>query len=181
LHFIEGPNGAGKSTLLAVLATVLRPTAGRVTYEPVGSDLRQVRQHLGWLAHDSHCYRDLTPRENISFAAEVYGLDANLAYERVRERVDLHAFENQPLGTLSRGQRQKTALARALVHEPSVLLLDEPFTGLDGVGQARLEAILEEERARGTIVILVSHASAIQQKLGGRLLRLERGRVAESP
>src|SRR5688572_7105281 len=146
LTFLEGPNGAGKSTLLAVIGTVLKPTAGTVTYEPVGSDPMLVRRHLGWVAHDSHCYPELTARENVELAARAHGVEVRTAWERVAERVAATALADRRVGTLSRGQRQRVALARALVHDPSVLLLDEPWTGLDRASSELLERVVLEHR-----------------------------------
>jgi ABC-type multidrug transport system ATPase subunit len=175
---LEGANGAGKSTLLAVLATVLKPTLGRVIYEPVGEDLELVRAELGWVSHESLCYRELTGRENVELAARLYGVSEAGAWERARDRVDAAAFGDRPLSALSRGQRQRIALARALVHEPSVLLLDEPWAGLDGKSSELLERALVTERERGTLVVVSSHAPEQAERLGARRVRLAGGRIA---
>jgi ABC-type multidrug transport system ATPase subunit len=175
---LEGANGAGKSTLLAVLATVLRPTLGRVIYDPVGEDLELVRAELGWVAHESLCYRELTGRENVELAARLYGVSEAGAWERARDRVDAQAFGDRPVSALSRGQRQRIALARALVHEPSVLLLDEPWAGLDGKSSELLERALVAERERGTLVVVSSHAPEQAERLGARRVRLAGGRIA---
>jgi len=180
ITLLEGPNGAGKSTLLAVIGTVLRPSSGEVVYAPLGSDHERVRAHLGWVSHDSHCYRELSVRENLSFAARVHGLDPSAAWERVRARVDIAHLAERPLGTLSRGQRQRVALARALLHSPSVLLLDEPWTGLDRRSAEQLEAVLFAERTRGTLIVVVSHGEGIAERLGARQVRIEGGRVVAS-
>ena len=174
---LEGPNGAGKSTLLAVLATVIRPTFGRVSYDPVGDDVDQVRPELGWVAHESLLYRELSGRENVEFAARLYGVDDASGIERAWKRVEAGAFIDRRVGTLSRGQRQRVALARALVHSPSVLLLDEPWTGLDAASAALLERELMTERERGTLVVVVTHAADQAERIGARRLRLEAGRV----
>ena len=177
IHFVQGANGAGKSTLLNILATVCRPTLGHVNFVPFGDDYARVRQHLGWVAHDSHCYRDLTARENVVLTATFYGIDETAAWERVADRVGAREFEAQVVGTLSRGQRQRVALARVLAHQPSLLLLDEPMSGLDQVSQGVTEQLLVEEAGRGTIVVVVTHQSELAQKLRGRLIQLDRGRV----
>ena len=174
---LEGPNGAGKSTLLAVLATVIRPTFGRVAYDPLGDDVEAVRPELGWVAHESLLYRELTGRENVEFAARLYGVDDASACERAWTRVEAGAFLDRRVATLSRGQRQRVALARALVHTPSVLLLDEPWTGLDAASAALLERELVAERDRGTLVVVVTHAADQAERIGARRLRLEAGRV----
>jgi ABC-type multidrug transport system ATPase subunit len=177
---LEGENGAGKSTLLAVLATVLRPTLGRVIYEPLGEDLDVVRPELGWVSHESLCYRELSGRENVELAARAYGVDMAGAWERARDRVDARAFGDRPLRTLSRGQRQRIALARALVHDPSVLLLDEPWAGLDAKSSDLLERTLVAERERGTLVIVSSHAADQAERLGARRVRLAGGRLVSA-
>jgi heme exporter protein A len=174
---LEGPNGAGKSTLLAVLATVIRPTFGRVTYEPFGDDVEAARPELGWVAHESLLYRELTGRENVELAARIYGVEDGDACGRACSRVEAGAFADRRVGTLSRGQRQRIALARALVHGPSVLLLDEPWTGLDAASAALLERELVAERERGTLVVVVTHAADQAERLRARRVRLEGGRI----
>jgi len=178
LTFLEGPNGAGKSTLLAIVGTVLRPSAGSVWYEPFGDDQAQARRHIGWVAHESHCYRELSGRRNVELVAQIHGvLNAPMQVERVVERVGAEAFADRPVGTLSRGQRQRIALARSLVHDPGVLLLDEPWTGLDVASVDRLEAVIREEVARGSLVVAVTHGPGTAERLGARRLRIEGGRV----
>lgn len=174
---LEGENGAGKSTLLAILATVLKPTLGRVIYDPLGDDVDAVRPELGWVAHESLCYRELTGRENVQLAARTYGVPVDGAWERARDRVDAKAFGDRPLRTLSRGQRQRIALARALVHEPSVLLLDEPWGGLDARSSELLERTLVAERDRGTLVVASTHAVDQAARLGARRVRILGGRI----
>lgn len=178
LTFLEGPNGAGKSTLLAIIGTVLRPTSGTVWYEPFGDAADQARRHIGWVAHESHCYRELTGRRNIELVAQLHGLlDGKANVEHVIARVGAEAFAERPVGTLSRGQRQRIALARALVHQPGVLLLDEPWTGLDVASVERLETVIREEVAQGSLVIAVTHGAGTAERLGARRLRVEAGRV----
>ncbi len=179
LTFLEGPNGAGKSTLLAVLGTVLRPTSGSVEYEPIGADVMEVRRHLGWVAHDSHCYRQLTARENVELAARAQGMPSLGVWERVAPRVAAESLASRAVGALSRGQRQRIALARALVHNPSVLLLDEPWSGLDRASSELLERAVLEERDRGALVVVVSHEPGLADRLSARRVRLENGRVSQ--
>ncbi|HVW26377.1 MAG TPA: ABC transporter ATP-binding protein [Polyangiaceae bacterium] len=175
--FVEGPNGAGKSTLLGVIGTTLAPTSGSVRYEPVGDSVAEVRRELGWLSHDVRMYRELTGRENIELTARLHGEDAKEAFSAVARRLGLDEFADQPVATLSRGQRQRVALARVLVHRPSLLLLDEPLTGLDVDSANRLATVIAEERSSGTIVVVVSHTEGFPERVGGRRLRLERGRI----
>ncbi len=181
LTFLEGPNGAGKSTLLAIIGTVLRPTSGTVSYAPFGTDVEQARRSMGWVAHDSHCYRELSGRSNVELVARIHGLrDAPACVERVIARVGGEAFAERPVGTLSRGQRQRIALARALVHSPGVLLLDEPWTGLDLASVDRLEAVIREEVAGGSLVVAVTHDPGTADRLGGRRVRIEQGRIVSA-
>lgn len=180
LVFLEGPNGAGKSTLLAVVGTVLTPSSGTVSYAPVGDDRLAAREQIGWVAHDSHCYRELTGRQNVELAARLRGVEPKAAWERACERVGAASFGDRRVATLSRGQRQRIALARALVHRPAILLLDEPFSGLDPASSERLEQVLSEERDRGAIVVVVNHAPGLAAKLSARTVRIEGGRVVKS-
>lgn len=177
LTLIEGANGSGKSTLLGVIGTSIRPTAGRVTYEPLPDDLTAVRAELGWVSHETLAYPDLTGRQNVELVARLHGLDAVSAWSRAEERFELGAFAQRPIRTCSRGQRQRIALARALLHEPSLVLLDEPTAGLDKSGVARLVRIIEEEVARGAGVAVVSHEPEVFQDLARARIVLERGRV----
>jgi ABC-type multidrug transport system ATPase subunit len=178
ITFVQGPNGAGKSTLMSIVGTILKPSKGKVIYAPYGGSRELARRHIGWVAHDSHCYAELTGRENVELAARLYGLDPKPAWQQVCARVQAQRFGDQAVGTLSRGQRQRIALARALVHTPSVLLLDEPLTGLDHASVERMETILVEERERGTIVIVISHTQGMAERMQGRRIYMQQGRIA---
>lgn len=180
ISFLQGPNGAGKSTLMSIIGTALRPTAGSVRYVPLGEDRHEARAHIGWVAHDSSCYPDLSGRENVQLAARFFGIEPQHAWGEVGPRVGAGAFAERPVRTLSRGQKQRISLARALVHRPSLLLLDEPSAGLDAASLERLEQIVVEERDRGAIVIVVSHSAGMAERLAGKVVRLERGRIVES-
>jgi heme exporter protein A len=137
----------------------------------------EARRHIGWVGHDSHCYAELSGRENVEFAARIHGIDPKPAWAAVCERVQADRFADQAVSTLSRGQRQRIALARALVHGPSVLLLDEPLTGLDAASAQRMERILIEERERGTIVIVINHTAGMAERLQGRKILMQQGRI----
>ncbi|MEZ4297889.1 MAG: ABC transporter ATP-binding protein [Polyangiaceae bacterium] len=179
MTLVEGANGSGKSTLLGILGTLVRPTAGRVEYAPFGTDRQRVRRHIGWLSHETLAYPDLSGRQNIELYARLCGLSIGASWARVAERFELGAFVDRPLRTCSRGQKQRVALARALVHEPQVVLLDEPTTGLDKAGVARLLAIVDQELARGAMLLVVSHEPELFRERAGARLVLERGRVKE--
>jgi ABC-type multidrug transport system ATPase subunit len=177
LTLIEGANGSGKSTLLGILGTVIRPTSGAVSYEPLGDDAGMARGTIGWLSHESLAYPDLSGRQNVELAAAFHGLDAHEAWRQAEERFELGNFARRPLRTCSRGQRQRIALARALVHHPSLVLLDEPTTGLDRAGVARLLTVVDAEVARGAAVVVVSHEPEVFRARAAARLVLERGRV----
>jgi heme exporter protein A len=180
ITLIEGANGSGKSTLLGIIGTVIKATSGTVVYEPLGEDAAAVRATVGWLSHETLAYPDLTGRRNIELAARVHGLAPGEAWERARVRFELGTFAERPLRTCSRGQRQRIALARALVHEPSLVLLDEPTTGLDKAGVGRLLDVVDEEVKRGAVVVVVSHEPEVfRGRISARVV-LERGRVIAS-
>jgi heme exporter protein A len=156
-----GHNGAGKTTLIGVVSTLVRPSSGTVSYRAgsaalVGAD---VRREIGLLAHQSLCYGELTAIENLELTAGLYGVDGSAgAIAAVLDRVGLEArARTRAARTYSRGMAQRLALARALLTRPSLLLLDEPFTGLDRDGALALGAQLGELRAAGAIVVVVTH------------------------
>ena len=156
---VAGPNGAGKTTLLRLLAGLLRPTAGDVLIH--GRSLRNdhaARRSIGFLSHHSLLYDDLTVLENLAFAARLYGLDRPTETARAAlEAAGLSARAGDSPARLSRGLLQRAALARALLHRPSVLLLDEPFTALDEPSAAGLRETLRGILAEGGAMVLVTH------------------------
>jgi ABC-type multidrug transport system ATPase subunit len=175
---LVGPNGAGKTTLLKALATLVRPSAGQLTL--LGLDgLRQataIRRQLGVVAHETYLYRDLTAAENLTLFGRLYGVDS--LPRQVADglaRVGLAALGDRRVSTLSRGQQQRLALARALLHAPALLLLDEPDTGLDEAGQALLADVV---RTSAPTVLLATHALDRALALADRVVLLSRGRVA---
>ncbi len=156
-----GPNGAGKSTLLRLLATLIRPTAGRLRLfgaDAWSSDAAALRRRIGFLSHQTFLYEHLTGLENLLFYARLYALPdpAGAALESI-SAVRLEHRRDDRVGSYSRGMQQRLAIARALLHGPDVLLLDEPFTGLDRPSCSRLEATLQEERRAGRTFILATH------------------------
>ena len=176
-----GPNGAGKSTLVGILSTLMRPTAGAVRYggRPHDEAARVLRGDIGLVAHDSFLYGDLNARENLVLWGRLYGvLEPARRAEALLERVGLTAAAARVVRTYSRGMQQRLAVARALLHEPRLLLLDEPFTGLDAGATATLEAIITEERDAGTIVLLITHDLEIAGGLCDHLAILRGGVIA---
>jgi heme exporter protein A len=173
---VVGPNGSGKSTLLSIVGTLSRATSGEVDHGGLGKG-RAVRAKMGWLGHDSLAYADLTGRENIALAARLFGIDPTQAFASADERFELGAFVDRPVRTYSRGQRQRIALARALVHRPRLLLLDEPTTGLDAWAAERVARVVREEAKGGAVVVIVTHDGAFADTVADTKLALERGRV----
>jgi ABC-type multidrug transport system ATPase subunit len=175
-----GPNGSGKSTLLAILSTLMTPSAGEVLYGGIGARERGVdlRARLGVLSHDLHLYSELTARENLAFFASLYGVpDAEAAISRALEHARLTARAEDVIQGFSRGMRQRLALERALLHAPRLLLLDEPFTGLDDVSTQALIARLVELRTQGCITLLATHDLDIAETILDRAVVLDEGRV----
>jgi heme exporter protein A len=177
---IEGPNGAGKSTLLDILSLLSRPTRGSLHFGKYEAwrERPRLRRTLGVLAHAAMLYPDLTGRENLSLFARMYEVAARRVDE-LGERFETTGFWDRPTRTYSRGQLQRVALARALLHEPRLILLDEPSTGLDVRANERLVEAVSVERARGAIIVLVTHDSALVERLADVRVRLARGRLDE--
>jgi heme exporter protein A len=179
---IEGPNGSGKSTLVSILAQLSQPTAGRVHYGAGDAKRlkRAVRGIIGVLAHAPMLYPELSGRENLALFADLYAIARPTArIAELVERFEIGTFFDRPVRTYSRGQLQRVALARALLHEPELLLLDEPSTGLDVDASERLVEAVLAERERGAVVVVVTHDTAFADRIADRRIRLQRGRVVE--
>lgn len=180
---LEGPNGAGKSTLLSVLATLAKPTAGSVLYgeyDPL-EDLDVIRPAIGLVAHEALVYPDLTAREALALSATFYDLDdADALVARALKEHRLTDFASRAARTLSRGQLQRLALARATLHDPTLLLFDEPTTGLDAESTERVAEAILASRAAGRIVAVVTHDRELAERVADVRVFLERGRVARS-
>ena len=157
---IFGPNGAGKTTLLKLLATLMRPSAGAVTiagYDTV-REAEKVRPLLGVLGHKTFLYGHLTAYENLQFYGRMFGIArcAERSTEMLRA-VGLETHAQQLVRTYSRGMQQRLAIARVLLHQPALLLLDEPYTGLDQQAATRLQGLLQQLRAEERTIILSTH------------------------
>jgi heme exporter protein A len=181
---VAGPNGAGKSTLLRILAGLVRPSAGSV--HVLGRALAgdaQARRAIGLLSHQSFLYDDLTLAENLTFVARLYGLARpSEAAAAALDAAGLGARARDSPRRLSRGLLQRAAIARALLHAPKVLLLDEPFTALDAASADRLRATLEARRAEGLGLVVVTHHLAEVWEVATRVAVLVEGRwVCDAP
>lgn len=178
---VEGPNGSGKSTLLNLLAQLVRPTRGEIYYgEHTASSLPgiELRAEIGILAHAAMIYPDMSARENLALYVQLYGLpDPKKQLEAAIERFEIGRWGERAARTYSRGQLQRLALARALIHGPRLLLLDEPSTGLDVRAVERLVSAVAEERERGAIVVLITHDPMLADRLADVRVELKRGKV----
>lgn len=182
---VFGPNGAGKTTLLRLLAGIARPTRGEVWIagERVGDAGNDSRRRLGVLSHQSYLYPGLTAAENLGFYARLYSLDRR--GERVEQAladVGLAERAGDRVRDFSRGMQQRLALARTLLHDPGVVFLDEPYSGLDPHAAALLRRVLERLREQGRTVLLVTHNLSQGLELADRVVVQARGQwISDEP
>ncbi len=185
VYGLIGPNGAGKTSTIRVLATLLEPTRGEVTVAGVDAreHPREARRHLGYMADNTPVYDDLTVREFLDFYARAYRhprpdrrvrIDACLALTRLEEKADALA------GGLSRGMKQRLVLAKTLLHDPKVLLLDEPASGLDPMARIELRQIIRDLGAQGKTILVSSHILTELADFCNAIGIMERGRMVES-
>lgn len=186
-----GPNGAGKTTLLRLLGGLLRPTAGTAAIQgvmlPGGPD---VRAQVGVVSHHTMLYEALTALENVEFSARLYGMaNARQAAHAALTRMGAASYAHVAVRALSRGMQQRVSIARTMVHEPSVILADEPFTGLDAAGASVLSGMFAELRDAGATIVIVTHNldealslcthAAIMRH--GRFVRLDTAPIPQLP
>lgn len=180
-----GPNGAGKTTTLRMLYTLMKPDSGKVLVDgvDVADDPETVRRALGVLPDARGVYKRLTARENIAYFGELHGLDASTIAqrtERLVQALNMQDFIDRRTEGFSQGQRTKTAIARALVHDPKNVILDEPTNGLDVMTTRGLREFLKQLRAEGRCVVFSSHIMQEVAALCDRIVIVARGRVVAS-
>ncbi len=180
-----GPNGSGKSTLLRILGALARPTSGTVKIGGwlLPDEAGYVRAQLGVVSHMTLLYDTLTAEENLLFFARLYNMPVETRRERIDtllKRVGLHRRARDVVQTFSRGMQQRLAIARAILHDPAVLLLDEPYTGLDQDAAALLDDLLREVAIEGRTVIMTTHDLRRGHALADRVAILSRGKIAYS-
>lgn len=178
---LTGANGSGKTTLLRCLAGAYRPSQGQVFWlgRPVGSH-PSLHRLVGLVDHESLLYRNLTVAENLLFAARMYGLvDPRQRVQTLLESTGLQPFGQHLVAQISQGMARRLSIARALVHDPSIVLMDEPFSGLDADGSLWLMRLLRQLRTQGRTICCVTHDVALVRALADRAVRLARGRVQE--
>jgi heme exporter protein A len=177
---LVGANGAGKTTLMRILATLLRPTSGEALIGGwnLSRYAAKVRQHIGYVSHQPLLYGDLTAAENLFFFARLYRLEdqADRVAEALKE-VGLLARQRDSVSTFSRGMVQRLTIARATLHEPDVLLLDEPYTGLDQDAARLLDNLLTREMDKGRTILMITHDLVHGLNLCHRSAVLSRGRI----
>jgi heme exporter protein A len=179
-----GPNGAGKSTLIAMLATLVSPTTGTIRYGErtaveAGAELRG---RIGLLAHELHLYPELSAAQNLEFFAELHGVNPTAAVPAALEQAGLADRARDPVSSFSRGMRQRLGLERALVNRPRLLLLDEPFTGLDDRAVTAVSERLRRLAVDGAIVVLATHDLDVADGLVTRSAIMRDGKlVADEP
>lgn len=179
---ILGPNGAGKSTLLKVLAALIKPTSGQVKIN--GLDLKknqiEIKKLFGYLPHSSLLYEQYSPLENLIFFGKLYGVKN--VEERARElvkEVGLSFFLNEPVKNFSRGMIQRIAIARAIVHDPPILFLDEPHTGLDQGAIGILNNVVLSMKAKGTTTLMVTHDFKQAAEICERIVIVKNGKIVD--
>jgi len=175
-----GKDGAGKSTLLRIMAGLSSPSSGSLKVQPHGwNSLRFVRGRIGYLSHDTSLYMDLTALENLRFYASLMDIAADTStLTQKMEQVGLAGRERDPVRNFSRGMQQRLAIARAFLHDPDILLLDEPFTGLDSSGSDFFRSYLAAAHADGKTCIMAIHDAHLGYAMGDRLVALGRGSIA---
>ncbi len=177
---IFGPNGAGKTTLLKIISTLISPTSGSVSID--GRDLKrkplEVRQRIGVISHETYLYENLTAYENLIFYGRMYGVE-NLE-QKVKEllkQIELESRASDRVAAYSRGMKQRLSIARAMLHDPDILLLDEPYAGLDQQACKIFERILKELSERQKTVIMATHELERGLKLCSQAIILNKGRI----
>ncbi len=177
-----GTNGAGKTTTLRMLSTVLEPTAGMawVAGYEIGEDAQAVRERIGFLSSDTGIYGRITAREMMTYFGRLYGMSPEKIDARIGEvsaRFDMREFLDTRCDKLSSGQRQKVSVGRTIIHDPPVLILDEPTTGLDVLAAAEILRFVREARAEGRCILLSTHIMREAEKLCDRVAIIHDGRV----
>ena len=179
---IFGPNGAGKTTLIKILATLLKPTSGKLEIEGTDAiaDASNVRGALGVVIHENLAYPSFSPYENLTFFGQMYGVkQLEHRATTLLAEVGLQRFLHEPLRIFSRGMTQRFMIARALLHHPSVLLLDEPFSGLDVPAQQVVLERIAREQQKGTGIVITTHNTELGYLVGTRFLFMLNGELDE--
>lgn len=177
---IFGPNGAGKTTLLKILSNIIKLTGGKISIKgkDICKDGEEIRKNIGVISHNTYLYNNLTPYENLKFYGTLYGVD-NLDERIVKviEKIELKDRMHDPVRTFSRGMQQRISIARAIIHDPSILFLDEPYTGLDQHAAYILKEILNNLKNGSRTIIMTTHNIARGLEVCDRVVIQVKGRL----
>jgi ABC-2 type transport system ATP-binding protein len=177
-----GPNGSGKSTTMKMLAGLMQPTSGTILFngQPVAADLNRHKERMGYVPEEPHLYGHLSGLEYLIMVGQLRNLPSKLALDRIDgllQRFSLRADRHVPISNYSKGMRQKVLLSAALLHNPDLLLLDEPFSGLDVGTSLVLRSLIQELAARGKVILFSSHELETVERVCERVVILHRGKV----
>lgn len=176
LYLVLGENGAGKSTLLRVIAGLIRPSRGELTV--LGAkDVRKVASEFGYMAHASMLYDELSGMENMAYFAKLYGISDTAKCEHAIRTVGLDPTLARRVGQYSQGMRQRMSLARAIVNDPKLLLLDEPFSNVDVQSSRDMARLLGEMRNTGRTIFLVTHQPALLESIADETVMMSSGEI----
>ena len=175
LYLILGDNGAGKTTLLRIIAGLSQPTRGKISVMGT-SKLKDAQAQIGYMAHPSLLYDDMTGMENLRYFAGLYGIGSHHCREAIAS-VHLDPDLERPVGQYSQGMRQRMSLARALLHDPSLLLLDEPFSNVDAHSASEMAGLLAQLRDRGKTLFVVTHQPALLESSADEFVWMVTGRI----
>lgn len=180
---ILGPNGAGKSTLLKIFSTLLKPSSGElfIAGRSVNEESSEIKRKIGFLPHNSLLYDHLTAKQNLVFYGKLYRVaDLDKRIDYLLKVVGLYHFRNEPVRSFSRGMIQRLSIARAVIHRPQLLLLDEPHTGLDVEATRLLNRMILELKADGCTIVMVTHDFEQALLVSERIVILRRGKLTDS-
>src|SRR6202050_2078716 len=176
-HVILGDNGAGKTTLLRALAGLAHPTRGAVSI--LGKAPHEVSREIGYMAHPSLLYDEMSGMENLRYFARLYGVAGDSRCQQVIQTVGLDPELSRPVGKYSQGMRQRMSLARALLHDPKILLLDEPFSNVDVHSAREMVGVLQGMRDAGKTVFVVTHQAALLEGVADEFVWMQAGQIVD--
>jgi len=179
LYVILGDNGAGKSTMLRVIAGLTQPSQGKVSVLG-SSSLRKVAQRVGYMAHAPLLYDELSGMENLRYFAGLYGIRDEAVWRQAMQRVGLDPELTRRVGQYSQGMRQRLSLARAVLHDPEVILLDEPFSNVDVHSAAEMASVLGRLRDSGKTILVVTHQAAVMEPVADEFVHMSAGLIVAS-
>jgi ABC-type multidrug transport system ATPase subunit len=177
LHAILGDNGAGKTTLLRALAGLAAPTQGTISI--FGKSPQDGSRNLGYMAHPSLLYDEMSGMENLRYFARLYGIEGDQRCEEVIRAVGLDPDLARPVGQYSQGMRQRMSLARAILHDPAILLLDEPFSNVDVHSARDMVALLKGMRQSGKTIFVVTHQALLLDGVADEFVWMQEGRIVD--